>query len=207
MWDASSWMRKLLLAWVAPVFTGSSFRLFALSQHRVGVVLVSAVATISSAASLTLKAARVYWCQLEQSAASPAPSSGVPFCLVHKSCPWLMIPCHRFGDLGCPGVQWCTCSWLGAEAHSLVPGWAPWLVCPLWFSCCPKGKRVSALLPLPGCSSSQGVLLHSNMENAKPGAFTRTFWKFSLPSLLGYEKMVFVEVAWFVCVGSWWLDE
>lgn len=50
-------MRKLLFSLVAPVFTSSSFRLFVLLQHRV-VVVVRAVAIISSAGSLSLKAAR-----------------------------------------------------------------------------------------------------------------------------------------------------
>lgn len=79
-------MRKLLISLVAPVFTGRSFRLFVLLEHCVGVVVVSAVAIISSAGSLSLKAARAYPCQLGQSAASPASGSGVPSCLVHKSC-------------------------------------------------------------------------------------------------------------------------
>lgn len=109
-------MGKLFFSLVAPVFTGSCFRLFVLLQHRVGVVLVSAVAIMSSAGSLTLKAARVYWCQLGQSAASPAPGSGVPFCLVHKSCTML------FGwSQATDSMQWHSCSWLVVEAHSLVP--------------------------------------------------------------------------------------
>lgn len=97
-------MVKVFFSLVAPVFTGSSFRLFVLLQHRVGVVYVRTVAIISSAGSVSLKAAGVYRCQLGQSTASPAPGSGVPFCLVHESC-IVLIPCHRFNDPGCPGGQ------------------------------------------------------------------------------------------------------
>lgn len=123
-------MRKLSFSLLAPVFTGRSFRLFVLLEHWIGVVVVSAVAIMSSAGSLPLKAARAYWCQLGQSAASPTPGSGVPSCLCTRPvlcC--LADPMPRFNDPGCPGVQWCTCSWLVAEDHSLVPVWVPvtWL--------------------------------------------------------------------------------
>lgn len=76
-------MRKLF-SLVALVFTGSSFRLCVLLQHRVRVVVVSAAAIIRSAGTLSLKAARAYQCQVEQSAATPAPGSGVLFCFVHR---------------------------------------------------------------------------------------------------------------------------
>ena len=109
MWDLSSYMRKLLFSLLAPVFTGSSFRLFAsiAAQSRAGSCKYSGSNQLSWPFD-SKSCQRVQMVQLAQCGVWGAdPGSGVHFCQLKQVmyCAVWPIQCHRWDDLVCQSMM------------------------------------------------------------------------------------------------------